>query len=169
MPPNVHRRNAAERAIRTFKAHFLAGLATCDPEYPITEWDRLLPQAEMTLNMLRTSRCHPKLSAYTYIHGNHDFNKTPLASPGTKVIIHKKPNVRNTWGYHGEKGWYVGPAHDYYRCFRCYVPATAKEVITDTVKFIPKKYAFPHFDSNQYLQLAIKKIIDLLENNKKRN
>ena len=26
VPPNVHRRNAAERAIRTFKAHFLAGL-----------------------------------------------------------------------------------------------------------------------------------------------
>ena len=55
VPPNVHRRNAAERAIRTFKAHFLAGLATCDPDFPITEWDRLLPQAEMTLNMLRTS------------------------------------------------------------------------------------------------------------------
>ena len=43
-PPNVHRRNAAERATRTLKNHFLAGLATCDPELPICEWDRLLPQ-----------------------------------------------------------------------------------------------------------------------------
>lgn len=27
VPPNVHRRNASERAIQTFKLHFLAGLA----------------------------------------------------------------------------------------------------------------------------------------------
>lgn len=165
VPPNVHRRNAAERAIRTFKAHFLAGLATCDPDFPITEWDRLLPQAEMTLNMLRTSRCHPKLSAYAYIWGNHDFNKTPLAPPGTRVVIHKKPGVRNTWGFHGERGWYIGPAPNHYRCFTCYVPATAKEVITDTVRFIPKKVIFPHLDINRHLQLAIEKIIFLLETN----
>ena len=35
--PHIHRANAAERAIRTFKAHFLAGLATCDPRFPIEE------------------------------------------------------------------------------------------------------------------------------------
>ena len=40
-PPHVHRRNAAERAIRTFKNHYLSCLATCDPEFPISEWDRL--------------------------------------------------------------------------------------------------------------------------------
>jgi hypothetical protein len=33
VPPHLHRRNAAERAIRTFKSHLLACLATCDPEY----------------------------------------------------------------------------------------------------------------------------------------
>ena len=38
-PPNMHRINAAERAIRTFKNHFLAGLATIDPKFPIREWD----------------------------------------------------------------------------------------------------------------------------------
>ena len=164
VPPNIHRRNAAERAIRTFKAHFLSGLATCDPNFPISEWDRLLPQAEMTLNMLRTSRIHPKLSAYAYIAGPHDFNKNPLAPPGTKVIIHKKPGVRNTWGYHGKQGWYVGPAMNHYRCFTCFVPSTAKEVVTDTVKFIPKKIPFPELNLNMYLQLAIEKIIQLLEN-----
>ena len=35
--------NAAERAIRTFKNHFIAGLASIDNQYPIREWDRLLP------------------------------------------------------------------------------------------------------------------------------
>ena len=31
VPPNVHRKNIAEKAIRTFKAHFLAFLAGVDP------------------------------------------------------------------------------------------------------------------------------------------
>ena len=34
VPPNVHRRNLAERAIRTFKAHFLAILAGYIPTPP---------------------------------------------------------------------------------------------------------------------------------------
>ena len=52
VPPHSHRRNAAERAIQTWKNHFCAGLATCDPNFPLTEWDLLLPQAEITLNLL---------------------------------------------------------------------------------------------------------------------
>jgi hypothetical protein len=63
VPPHCHRRNAAERAIRTFKEHFVAGLSSVDPSFPMHLWDRLLPQAEITLNLLRTSRLHPHLSA----------------------------------------------------------------------------------------------------------
>ena len=53
VPPHMHRRNAAERAIRTMKNHLLAGLAACDPDFPIGEWDRLLDQCELTLPGLR--------------------------------------------------------------------------------------------------------------------
>jgi hypothetical protein len=59
VPPHCHRRNAAEREIYTFKKHFVAGLASVDPDFPLNLWDRLLPKAEMTLNLLRTSRQHP--------------------------------------------------------------------------------------------------------------
>jgi hypothetical protein len=55
--------NAAERAIRTFKEHFVAGLSSVDPYLPLHVWDRLLPQPELTFNLLRTSRQHPQLSA----------------------------------------------------------------------------------------------------------
>ena len=34
VPPDVHRHNAAERAIRTFKARFLAILAGVDSAFP---------------------------------------------------------------------------------------------------------------------------------------
>ena len=39
VPPDSHRRNAAERAIRTFKNHLLSTLATCRVDFPIAEWD----------------------------------------------------------------------------------------------------------------------------------
>jgi hypothetical protein len=45
VPPHCHRRNAAERAIRTFKEHFVAGLSSVEPSLPMHLWDRLLPQA----------------------------------------------------------------------------------------------------------------------------
>jgi hypothetical protein len=34
VPPHCHRRNAAGRAIRTFKEHFVAGLSSFDPPLP---------------------------------------------------------------------------------------------------------------------------------------
>ena len=35
VPPHIHRANAAERAIQTYKNHFLAGLSSCNPEFPL--------------------------------------------------------------------------------------------------------------------------------------
>ena len=37
VPPHTHRRNVAERAIQTFKNHFKAGLASIDPNFPLSE------------------------------------------------------------------------------------------------------------------------------------
>jgi hypothetical protein len=42
VPPHCHRRNAAERAIRTFKEHIVAGISSVDPSFPMHLWDRLL-------------------------------------------------------------------------------------------------------------------------------
>jgi hypothetical protein len=91
VPPRCHRINAAERAIRTFKEHFLAGLASVDPTFPLHLWDMLLPQAEITLDILRTSRLHPQLSAAAHFHGLVDYNKTAFAPPGFKIIEQEKP------------------------------------------------------------------------------
>ena len=38
VPPDTHRRNIAERAIQTFKSHFIAILAGVDPRFPIFLW-----------------------------------------------------------------------------------------------------------------------------------
>ena len=81
-PPNVHRTNDAERAIRTQKDHFLAGLSSTHPLFPLTLWDKLIPQTNMTLNMLRKSRVNPKLTAYEEFEGTFNFNSTPIFPPG---------------------------------------------------------------------------------------
>lgn len=139
VPPHNHRRNAAERAIRTYKNHFLAGLASVHPDYPISQWDRLIFQSTLTLNHLRNSRVNPKLSAYAYLFGVFDFNKTPLAPPGTKVLMHDKANNRASWAYHGTDGWYVGPSMEHYRCVKCVDPQTNRTKDIDTVEFYPFK------------------------------
>ena len=41
VPPHIHRRNSAERAIQTFKNHFIAGLTSTDPNFPLSNWCRL--------------------------------------------------------------------------------------------------------------------------------
>jgi hypothetical protein len=52
VPPKMHCCNCAECAIRTFKDHFLSILTGVDQSFPPYLWDLLLPQAELTLNLL---------------------------------------------------------------------------------------------------------------------
>ena len=92
VPPNVHRRNIAERAIRTFKAHFISVLAGVDPTFPKFMWYNLLVQTELTINLLRQSTLNPSMSAWEYFNGAFDFTSTPLGPIGCKLIIHTTKN-----------------------------------------------------------------------------
>ncbi len=64
--PHNHRVNAAERAIQTFKAAFIAALTTTDSNFPLQLWDRLTPQVEDTLNLLRAYWVDPTISEYEF-------------------------------------------------------------------------------------------------------
>jgi hypothetical protein len=125
LPPHCHRRNAVERDIRTFKEHFVAGLASVDPDFPLQLWDRLLPQAEMTLNLLHKSRQHPQLCIAAHYHGMVDYNKTYVSPPGCKIIAHEKPSQRLTWAPQGHHGYSLGPAMHHYRWQNVYISSTA--------------------------------------------
>ena len=105
VPPHMHRRNAYERTIHTFKNHFISGLCSTDKNFPLHLWERLLPQALLTLNLLRGSRMNPNLSAYAQVHGLYDFNHTPIAPPGIWVIVHGNPSQRTSWDPHAVDGW----------------------------------------------------------------
>ncbi len=72
VPPGNHRCNMAERAIQTFKHHFILILSRVDNKFPLSLWCHLLSTAEFTVNLLCQSNIAPKILAYAHVHGQHD-------------------------------------------------------------------------------------------------
>ena len=133
-PPGTHRANRAERSIQTFKNHAIATLCTTSKDFPLTLWDKLLPQIELCLNHLHPYKPNPLISAYAGLHGGaHDFRAHPIAPAGCKVLIHDKPGARGSWAPHGVPGFYLGPALRHYRSYHVWATSTQALRITDTV------------------------------------
>ena len=164
VPPHSHRTNLAERATQTFKNHFKAGLASLGPDFPLTEWDRMIYQVVITLNLLMSARINPKLSAYAYIFRGFNSNNTPIAPPGTKLIAYDKPNKRASWAPNEEECWYIVPSLDHYICVNCYFLRTRVERNVDTVTFVPCAVPFPAVKTDDLLKQAALDIISILTN-----
>ncbi len=131
--PHNHGVNAAERAIQTFKAHFISTLATTDSEFPLQLWDCLTPQVECTLNMLHPSCIDPSKSPYKALHGPYNWNQFPLAPPGCKAVIYKSPESHGSWGSCGTDAWCVSPSLNHYCCNHFFVPKTQMYCILGSV------------------------------------
>jgi hypothetical protein len=132
--------------LKTFKNHFIAGLCSVDPNFPLKLWDKLLPQATITLNLLKKSCINPRMSAYAQLNGYFHFNRSPMAPPDThviKVIAHEKPDQRVSWDPRGVDGYYLGTSLDHYRCYQVHITKTKGTQIVDTVEFFPSKTAMP--------------------------
>jgi hypothetical protein len=129
VPPDMHCQNWAKCAICTFKDHFLAILASVNSAFPPYLWDLLLPQTELTLNLLRQAMLNPRISMWELFEG------TPLGLVGCCVLIHAKTVTRRSWDFRAKPGFYIGPALDSYRCFKLVKTNTKSKVISDIVKF----------------------------------
>ncbi len=97
VPRGNHQRNQAEHAIQTFRAHFILILAGVNDKFPLSPWCHLLKPTELTLNLLCQSKVAPKISAYTHVHGPHNYMKKPFAPLGCTIQAHVKPEDRHTW------------------------------------------------------------------------
>jgi hypothetical protein len=89
VPPGCLGQNAAEVAICNFKSHFLSVLAGVADDFPQNLWNPLLPQTEITLNLIWQSNATPTVSAYAHLSGPFDYNKMPLAPMGCEAQIHE--------------------------------------------------------------------------------
>ena len=143
-PPANHRALHAERAIRTYKKHLIATLATTAVDFPLNLWDKLLPQIEICLNHLLPYKPNPLVSAYAGMRGGpYNFRAHPLAPLGTKVLIHDKPANRTTWAAHGVPSYYLGPALKHYRCFQAWAIPSQSVRVTDTLAWFPEDFSMP--------------------------
>ena len=61
--PFNHRKNLAECAFQTHQNYLIVGISGIDPSLPMTLWDMFIPQAIITINLLRNSKFDQKLSA----------------------------------------------------------------------------------------------------------
>jgi len=118
VPPDNHRCNLAERAIQTFKHHFISILSGVDDKFPLSLWCSLLEQTELTVNLLRQSNVLPKILAFAHAHGQHDYMKKPFAPIGCTVQVHVKPGNRQMWDTHTEAGFNLGTSMEHHRCFK---------------------------------------------------
>jgi hypothetical protein len=135
VPQDMHHHNWAECAICTFKDHFMGILAGVDSSFQPYLWGLLLPQAELTLNLLQQATLNPQISVWEFFQGPFDFNKMPLGPVGCCVLIHAKPASHWSWDFRAKNGFYIGPVLESYRCFKLVNADTKSKVISDAVKF----------------------------------
>ena len=150
--PHNHRVNAAERAIQTFKNRFIGALGTTDSKFPIQLWDKLAPQVQDCINLLRHSRISPNKSAYETLEGPYDWNRYPLAPLGTRAIIYEDSDTRASWAPHGLDTWYLGPSKDHYRCHIYYVPETKGYRISGSVELFPQHCRKPTYSPDSHIK-----------------
>lgn len=114
-PHDMHRSNPAKQAIQTWKSCMKSTLALLPPSFPIGYWCRLVPQVNLSMNIVRACRQNPRLSAWATTEGEYHFDAIPIAPPGTQLLMHEKPNRRKPWAYNAKKAWYTGPCFQHYR------------------------------------------------------
>ena len=156
VPPGTHRANKAERAIRHVKNHIISMLCAAHPSFPLDLWDEILPQAELTINILRPCSYRPTISAYEgFYQCKYDFLAHPIAPFGTSVVVHDKPADRPTWAPHGTLGFYLGPALLHHRCWRAWVIKTQTERISDTLEWFPTAVKMPGSSPHAMIHAAL--------------
>ena len=96
----MHYRNLDEKVMQIFKGHFKSVLCRVNDL-----WYRLISQTEMQVNLLLQANATPKISAYAYLNGPHDFNQKTLAPFRCAVQIHEHPDHRASWSSHSANGW----------------------------------------------------------------
>jgi hypothetical protein len=105
----------------------------------------------------------PKLSAYAQVFGQYSYNHKPIAPPVTHVLIHEKPNNRDTWAPHAIDAWYIGPALKHYRCYRTYVWETRSERTTDTLTWMPKNVVLPQLSPTETIIQCTQQLTDTMQ------
>ncbi len=152
--PHNHCINTAEHAIQTFKNRFIGAIGTTDVGFPIHLWDKLTPQVQHSINLLRRSRIKPNVSMYKALEleGPYDWNSYPMARLGTKAIIFEDSDTRTSWAPHGLDAWMLGTSKDHYRCHLSYIPEMRGYRVSGSASLFPQHCMAPKYTPNSHVK-----------------
>jgi hypothetical protein len=91
---------------------------------------------------------------YAQLNGHYDFNRAPIAQPGTRFIPRGKPDKRANWAPHG--------MYDDYRFYMIDVSDARSDRVVDTVEFLPARVAMPHTASKELSMIAAQELMHAL-------
>jgi hypothetical protein len=165
VPPGCHRRNTAKVAIHNFKAHFLSILAGVANNFTPNLWHWLLPQTEITINLVQQSNATPNILAYAHLSGPFDCNEMPLAPMGCDAQVHEKANKHGTWAYHLVDGWYHFTSPEHYRTYNCHIKHTKskRKQLSNTVQFQHKRITNPSITHADKVMHALAECIKAIQ------
>ena len=167
VPPDDHRRNVAEKAIQTWKDHFIAALSGTADDFPLHLWCQVIPQMEKQLCLLRQTNINPKISTYAHLYGPHNYNAVPFVPIGMQALVHDKPQRRKSFAQHCTKGWVIETSPEHYRCWKVWTKDTRSTRISGTMFFKHKYITSPTATPADIVTAAAHNLADALRNNVK--
>eukprot|EP00804_Cyclotella_cryptica_P006781 CCRYP_019523-RA/>CCRYP_019523-RA protein AED:0.40 eAED:0.40 QI:0/0/0/1/0/0/3/0/477 len=128
VPPDDHRRNIAEKAIQTWKDHFIAWHRRLN--FPSTFGANYYHKWSAN-SVFYGNQCMPHISSHTHLYGHHDYNTHPFVPLGMEALVHDKPHRRKSFAQYCTKGYVIGTSHEHYRCWKVWTPTGAPPYITN--------------------------------------
>ena len=160
-PTDMHRENAAKRAIQTRKNHFITGIAGTPDTFTLAaNFCCLTNRCNYTLNMLSPNWQNLKLSTFVALWGIHSFNAKSIAPLCTKCYVHIKPHNCKSWGYHTTLACYLGPKLDNYWCYDVLVQETGAVNKSDTITFNQHAISLHPLSNADQILMAKKHVIN---------
>jgi hypothetical protein len=145
VPPDnpLHRRNQAERAGETAKAHIISTVATCSPKFPVESVHLLLQHCELTLNIMRESDIK-NISCWHRLRGPLDIIRHHIYPIGCPVAIYDPKHL--TWAPRAEPGFYHGINLLGFRSHRVLCLSTMAERDSVTLDWLPTDHDILHYE-----------------------
>ena len=100
--------------------------------------------------------------------GEYHFDATPVAPPGSEILMHENPNRRETFGLNAKKTWYIAPCFKHYLTFKRILPSTGAESMSDTVRFKHHAIAIPQLTPANRILEAARQFDDAIKQQPKR-
>ncbi len=157
--------NQAEHAIQTFKGHFILILAGINNKFPLSLHCYLLKLTKLALNLLCQSKVAPKISAYTHVHGPHDYMKKTFAPLGCAIQAHVELEDCCTWDTQSDVDFSLGTSMEHHWCFRVYIKKTKTTQISETVFFKHQYITNPTVSPESHVVAAAQQLTIALQGN----